>query len=86
MNDRRPEGPGSAGAPHPKPVPRDPPDQQAGTDGDPWEAVGEAAQSTRSDRPDPDIPDTDVAGTGRRGAPHSGSRRPGHPVPDEPTG
>lgn len=83
MNDRRPEGPGPAGAPLPEPVPRDLPDQQAGAEGDPWEAEGQAVESTRSDQPDPEVPDTDEAGTGRRGSPHSGSRRPGHPVPDE---
>ncbi|MFE4857754.1 hypothetical protein [Streptomyces sp. NPDC056670] len=86
MSDRRPEGPGDAGAPVPEPIPRDLPDQQAGGDGDPWEAPDESAPDEKGERPDPGIPDTDEAGTGRRGAPHSGSRRPDHPVPDEPTG
>ncbi|MFD7335322.1 hypothetical protein [Streptomyces violascens] len=85
MNDRRPEGPGDAGAAMPEPVPRDLPDQQAGLADDPWEAAGDAAESTRDARPDREIPDTDEAGTGRRGAPHSGSTRAGHPVPDEST-
>ncbi|MER0449848.1 hypothetical protein ABR738_35795 [Streptomyces sp. Edi4] len=91
MSDRRPEGPGDAGAPVPEPIPRDLPDQQAGAEGDPWEAADDAdAEGTegtpRGDRPDPEIPDTDEAGTGRRGAPHSGSTRPDHPVPHESTG
>lgn len=83
MTDRRPEGPGDDGAATPEPIPRDLPDQQAGLDADPWEAEGDAADSTRSERPDPEIPDTDEAGTGRRGAPHSGNKRAGHPIPDE---
>ncbi|MET9365042.1 hypothetical protein ABZX93_29565 [Streptomyces sp. NPDC006632] len=86
MSDRRPEGPGDAGAPVPEPVPHDLPDQQAGAEGDPWDAAGHAESGGHGDKPDPEIPDTDEAGTGRRGAPHSGSRRPGHPIPDEPTG
>ncbi|MEU3370467.1 hypothetical protein ACFYM2_11425 [Streptomyces sp. NPDC006711] len=89
MSDRRPEGPGDAGAPVPEPIPRDLPDQQAGAEGDPWEAADDAegAEGTpRGDQPDPEIPDTDEAGTGRRGAPHSGSTRPDHPVPHESTG
>ncbi|MFG3280535.1 hypothetical protein [Streptomyces sp. NPDC048111] len=88
MSDRRPEGPGDAGAPVPQPIPHDLPDQQAGTEGDhdPWDAPESAEGSTRGQRPDPEIPDTDEAGTGRRGAPHSGSKRPGHPVPHESTG
>ncbi|MEU9196522.1 hypothetical protein [Streptomyces hundungensis] len=88
MSDRRPEGPGDAGAPVPEPIPRDLPDQEAGADGDPWEAEDDSPQNSDGDRPDPDpeIPDTDEAGTGRRGAAHSGSKRPEQPVPDEPTG
>ncbi|MEU9101025.1 hypothetical protein [Streptomyces sp. NPDC048361] len=86
MSDRRPEGPGDAGAPVPEPIPRDLPDQQAGADDDPWDAVDHAGKEQRGERPDPGIPDTDEAGTGRRGAPHSGSKRPGHPVPHEPPG
>ncbi|MFE9406304.1 hypothetical protein ACFYNY_31870 [Streptomyces sp. NPDC006530] len=89
MSDRRPEGPGDAGAPVPEPIPRDLPDQQAGADSDedPWEAAdGSPRRADGGDLPDPGIPDTDEAGTGRRGAPHSGSKRPEHPVPDEPTG
>ncbi|MFF7925963.1 hypothetical protein ACFZDP_33315 [Streptomyces mirabilis] len=84
MSERRPEAPGTSGKPIPKPVPRDPPDQQATADIDPWDALGVPTQSTAEEQPDLDIPDTDEAGTGRRGAPHSGSRRPEHPVPDEP--
>ncbi|MFK0174858.1 hypothetical protein ACIQVR_02710 [Streptomyces xanthochromogenes] len=86
MSDRRPEGPGDAGAPVPEPIPRDLPDQQAGSDGDPWEATDRPASGARDERPDPAIPDTDEASTGRRGAPHSGSKRPEHPVPHESTG
>ncbi|MER5883313.1 hypothetical protein ABT160_05755 [Streptomyces sp. NPDC001941] len=45
MNDRRPEGPGSCGAPEPEPVPRDLPDQQA----DPDEEASDAeAETTRT--------------------------------------
>jgi len=71
-----------------KPVPRDMPDQQAGSDGDPWEPAADAPRPTEDEdeRPDPELPDTDEAGTGRRGAPRSGSPRPEHPVPDEPSG
>lgn len=81
MSDYRTPTPGDDGAQESKPIPRDLPDQQAGADGDPWEAEDNPA---KDERPDPDVPDTDEAGTGRRGAPHSGSRRPEHPVPDEP--
>ncbi|MCX5387241.1 hypothetical protein [Streptomyces sp. NBC_00083] len=86
MSDRRPEGPGDAGAPVPEPIPRDLPDQQAGAEGDPLDAADHGGKDRSQEHPDPEIPDTDEAGTGRRGAPHSGSKRPGHPVPDEPTG
>ncbi|MFG2721191.1 hypothetical protein ACGFW5_23260 [Streptomyces sp. NPDC048416] len=86
MNDRRPEGPGDAGAPVPEPIPRDLPDQQAGGEGDRWDAADHPDEGTHGDRPDREVPDTDEAGTGRRGAPHSGSKRPGHPVPHESTG
>ncbi|XES01130.1 hypothetical protein HEP87_62250 [Streptomyces sp. S1D4-11] len=84
MSERRPEAPGSSGKPIPKPVPRDPPDQQATADEDPWDVVGDPTQSVTEEQPDLEIPDTDEVSTGRRGAPHSGSRRPEHPVPDEP--
>ncbi|RVU17586.1 hypothetical protein EOT10_33665 [Streptomyces antnestii] len=71
-----------------EPTPRDPPDQQAGTGPDPWEAADEWTRPADEEQPEPDpeIPDTDEAGTGRRGAPHSGSPNPEHPVPDEPSG
>ena len=66
------------------------PDQQAGTDADPWETADEATRPADADEepsePDLEVPDTDEAGTGRRGAPHSGSPSPEHPVPDEPSG
>ncbi|MGW4983930.1 hypothetical protein [Streptomyces mirabilis] len=84
MSERRPEAPGTSGEPVPKPVPRDPPDQQATADEDPWDVVGVLTQSVTEKEPDLEIPDTDEAGTGGRGAPHSGSRPPEHPVPDEP--
>ncbi|MGW1498431.1 hypothetical protein ACWCQW_07615 [Streptomyces mirabilis] len=85
MSERRPEAAGTSGKPIPKPVPRDPPDQQATADEDPWDAVDVPKQSVTEEEPDLEIPDTDEAGTGRKGAPHSGSRRPEHPVPDEPS-
>ncbi|MFJ1896205.1 MULTISPECIES: hypothetical protein [unclassified Streptomyces] len=68
------------------PIPRDPPDQQAGADEDPLDVVGGTKRLT-AERPDPEIPDPDEAGTGRRGAPAAG-RHPhrDHPVPDEPSG
>ncbi|MFC9645918.1 hypothetical protein ACFTZF_46755 [Streptomyces mirabilis] len=84
MSERRPEAPGSSEEPIPRPVLRDPPDQQATAAEDAWDVVGGPTQSTVEEQPDLEIPDTDEAGTGRRGAPHSGSRRPEHPVPDEP--
>ncbi|MFE4823251.1 hypothetical protein ACFRFU_43965 [Streptomyces sp. NPDC056704] len=84
MSERRREAPGTSGKPIPKPVPRDPPDQQATADEDPWDAVGVPTQSATEKQLDPKVPDTDEAGTGRMGAPHSGGRRPEHPVPDEP--
>jgi hypothetical protein len=84
VNERRLEAPGNSEKPTPKPVPKDPPDQQATADEDPWDVVGVSAQPATEEVPDLEIPDTDEAGTGRRGAPHSGSQRPEHPVPDEP--
>ncbi|MEU3278969.1 hypothetical protein [Streptomyces antibioticus] len=70
MTDRSDEG---------TPVPRDPPDQQAGAGDDPWDVDA-------SDPTAPDTPDTDEAGTGRRGAPHASGVRPEQPVPNEPSG
>ncbi|MBW8793732.1 MAG: hypothetical protein JF597_09110 [Streptomyces sp.] len=65
-----------------KPVPRDLPDQQAGSGQDPWEA----AESGRPEvRRDDDLPDLDEAGAGPHGTPRSGSAHPEKPVPDEPT-
>ncbi|WP_393072550.1 hypothetical protein [Streptomyces sp. LN704] len=85
MSERRVEAPGNSGGPSSKPIPRDLPDQQATSDEDPWDVVGDPAWAADDDeRPDPEIPDTDEAGTGRRGAPHSGSPHPARPVPDEP--
>ncbi|WP_077797155.1 hypothetical protein [Streptomyces sp. JHA26] len=95
MTDHRLEGPGENGAP----VPRDLPDQQAGTGEDPWEAAPSRAEpetaddtEEQADRDEPadrggtDVPDTDEAGTGRRGAPRSGNVHPEHPEPDESSG
>ncbi|MFI0036946.1 hypothetical protein ACH4NS_15905 [Streptomyces mutabilis] len=92
MTDHRLEGPGENG----DPVPRDMPDQQAGTGDDPWEAAAPTReQLEQGQRPEgeeadddagADVPDTDEAGTGRQGAPHSGAVHPEHPVPDESSG
>ncbi|MFJ9817623.1 hypothetical protein ACIRU3_20600 [Streptomyces sp. NPDC101151] len=67
------------------PVPRDPPDQQAGSAGDRWDA---SPKSPPADElgVDEDLPDTDEAGTGPRGAPRPGTVHPEHPTPDEPSG
>ncbi|WP_217143485.1 hypothetical protein [Streptomyces sp. AC627_RSS907] len=94
MTDHRLEGPGENGAP----VPRDLPDQQAGTGEDPWDAApagtppetpdteDEEHTAVADDTEGTDVPDTDEAGTGRQGAPHSGTVHPEHPVPDESSG
>ncbi|WNI27635.1 hypothetical protein [Streptomyces sp. ITFR-6] len=83
MNDVHSNGRGSGA----DPIPRDPPDQQAGADEDPLDVVGGTKRRTADERPDPGVPDTDEAGTGRRGASQAGYRpHPEHPVPDEPSG
>ncbi|MGV9291556.1 hypothetical protein [Streptomyces sp. NPDC003719] len=59
MTDHRLEGPGENGVP----VPRDLPDQQAGTGEDPWEAA--PSRKTRKNPEKPEDPeDTDDAGEG----------------------
>jgi hypothetical protein len=69
---------------HTGPVPRDMPDQQAGTGEDPWEVS--PGRPGNDDAPSPDeVPDTDEAGTGPRGAPLAGTAHPEHPSPDEPS-
>ncbi|MFG2958090.1 hypothetical protein ACGF5O_30795 [Streptomyces sp. NPDC048291] len=65
-----------------KPVPRDLPDQQAGSGRDPWEAAESGRQEEHGDT---GLPDPDEAGAGPRGAPRSGAVHPGDPVPDEPS-
>ncbi|MET9777239.1 hypothetical protein ABZ023_23715 [Streptomyces sp. NPDC006367] len=92
MTDHRLEGPGENGAP----VPRDMPDQQAGSGEDPWEtaparADSDGAGDTEGDGDETsgsgdDVPDTDEAGTGRQNGPRSGNVHPEHPVPDESSG
>ncbi|MEV7979612.1 hypothetical protein [Streptomyces sp. NPDC086519] len=67
-----------------KPVPRDLPDQQAGSGQDPWEAA-DSRRAQEDRRYDGGLPDTDEAGTGLRGAPRSASAHPENPVPDEPS-
>jgi hypothetical protein len=91
VTDHRDEGPGENGVG----VPRDLPDQQAGSGEDPWEVAPRAAERKSEEKagvPDEseetsggqaDVPDTDEAGTGRQGAPHSASGNPEQPVPDE---
>ncbi|MCX4404090.1 hypothetical protein OG840_20725 [Streptomyces sp. NBC_01764] len=85
MSAHHPKNSGDDGAREATPVPRDLPDQQAGTDEDAWEPDSDSTRPAEDEQPDPEIPDTDEAGTGRRGFPHSGSPRPEHPVPDEPS-
>ncbi|MFH8798524.1 hypothetical protein ACH4F6_02815 [Streptomyces sp. NPDC017936] len=80
MADHRLEGSGENGPP----VPRDLPDQQAGTGEDPWEAAPGGEQENQDEEPSTDVPDTDEAGTGRQGAPQGATVHPEHPVPDEP--
>ncbi|MFF1924239.1 hypothetical protein ACFVW8_27195 [Streptomyces sp. NPDC058221] len=82
MNDLHPKDAGDSG----EPIPRDPPDQQAAEDEDPWDVVGGRMHAPADEGPDPDLPDTDEAGTGRRGGPKPGRHHPEHPVPDEPSG
>ncbi|MDG9728711.1 hypothetical protein [Streptomyces sp. DH41] len=61
MTDHRLEGPGENGA---APVPRDMPDQQAGTGDDPWEA----AAPTREQREQGQRPEADESDEGDEGA------------------
>ncbi len=99
MNEYSPGSHGDGVGRETKPVPRDMPDQQAGSDKDAWEPAADAPPSAGDEQrdpgnpetqtpdpeaPDTEVPDTDEAGTGRRGSP-SGSPRPEHPVPDEPS-
>ncbi|MGW3354519.1 hypothetical protein ACWDFL_03740 [Streptomyces bungoensis] len=60
-----------------RPVPRDMPDQQAGSGNDAWDAP---QGRPRTEEP---VPDTDEAGTGPRGAPPEGTEE--RPTPDEPS-
>ncbi len=64
----------------PRPVPRDPPDQQAGNGDDRWEPRSDEGHGTG------DVPDVDEAGAGPRGAPRQAGVHPDQPVPDEPSG
>jgi hypothetical protein len=57
VNERRLEAPGNSEKPTPKPVPKDPPDQQATADEDPWDVVGVSAQPATEEVPDLEIPD-----------------------------
>ncbi|NKI41957.1 hypothetical protein [Streptomyces physcomitrii] len=69
--------------PQSKPVPHDPPDQQADADSeapDPWE--GSTPQEDNAP-PHKDVPDTDEAGTSRRSEPSSPVT---DPQPEEPSG
>ncbi|MFJ2774951.1 hypothetical protein [Streptomyces sp. NPDC087300] len=93
MSEQIPPSPGADGS---TPVPRDTPDQQAGSGQDPWEP----AENTKRENADgedgasDDVPDTDEAGTGRRGegAPrgvqdgHDASAPTDEPEPEEPSG
>jgi hypothetical protein len=94
VSEHRPGSHGDGVGRETKPVPRDMPDQQAGSDWEPWEPwepAGDAPRQAEDEQPGPQVPDMrvrdmDEAGTGRRGSPRSGSPRPEHPVPDEPSG
>ncbi|MGA4843969.1 hypothetical protein [Streptomyces sp. G45] len=76
MTDRRYETPGE----DEKPIPRDPPDQQAGADADPWEGSAENA-----DRPDGQAPSVDQPGARRQDEERSDTVHPEHPDPEEST-
>ncbi|MFI2200414.1 hypothetical protein ACH47Z_06435 [Streptomyces sp. NPDC020192] len=69
----------------PRPVPRDPPDQQAGYGEDRWEPHT-AGERTPEAEGTGDVPDVDEAGAGPRGAPRQAGVHPDQPVPDEPSG
>jgi hypothetical protein len=91
VSEHRPGSHGDGVGRETKPVPRDMPDQRAGSDGEPWEPAADAPRQAGDEQPGPQVPDMrvpdmDEAGTGRRGSPRSGSPRPEHPVPDEPSG
>ncbi|MGC9377403.1 hypothetical protein [Streptomyces sp. MH13] len=77
MTDHRLEGPGENGAP----VPRDMPDQQAGTGDDPWEAAAPTReQLEQGQRPEGDQGDEADDGAGDdRAEPSTG---PAADVPD----
>ncbi|MEV6027872.1 hypothetical protein [Streptomyces sp. NPDC052036] len=84
MTEQRHQGPGE----RPRPIPRDMPDQQAGSVEDPWDIrTGRRGPAHTPDTTESakDVPDTDEAGTGRRGAPHQDTAPTDHPVPDEPS-
>ncbi|MGN5380824.1 hypothetical protein ACQ4WX_38075 [Streptomyces lasalocidi] len=75
----------------PRPVPRDPPDQQAGHGDDRWEPHTDDGRTPEQNGADDregagDVPDVDEAGAGPRGAPRHAGVHPEHPVPEEPSG
>ncbi|MFR9787425.1 hypothetical protein ACL07V_01905 [Streptomyces sp. MB22_4] len=83
MAAQREQEPG--GAPDPRPVPRDMPDQEARPD-DPWDLPADRSggPTGQDEGDDADgVPDTDEAGSGPRGAPRKGTVHPEHPGPDE---
>ncbi|MGC9496093.1 hypothetical protein [Streptomyces sp. WG7] len=76
MTDHRLEGPGENGAP----VPRDMPDQQAGTGDDPWEA----AAPTREQLEQGQRPEDDQDGEADGGTGDDGAEPPDGPADDVP--
>lgn len=60
-------------------IPRDMPDQQAGSTDE-----RDREQGLTDPESHQDVPGTDEAGTGRRGDPDAPGVDPGRPVPDEP--
>ncbi|MET7981931.1 hypothetical protein [Streptomyces sp. NPDC005281] len=76
MNERRPESPGDGGRPVRKPVPRDPPDQQAAPGEDPLDIVGVPRPATTGERPTAESPGTEG------GAEAPAGRNAGHEIPD----
>ncbi|MEU6127042.1 hypothetical protein [Streptomyces sp. NPDC047123] len=87
MSEQVPASPGVDGS---KPVPRDPPDQQADGSADRWDLEGtksgDDAEKDARDGASDDVPDTDEAGTGRRGEAREGEAPSDEPVPGEPSG
>ncbi|MEV0257362.1 hypothetical protein AB0H82_24295 [Streptomyces sp. NPDC050732] len=98
MSEQIPASPGADGS---KPVPRDPPDQQADGGQDRWDLQDGKDRDQEQDQDQDrerdrergagggageDVPDTDEAGTGRRGSSPAAEDPSASPVPEEPSG